>query len=289
MTFWLTTPPWVLYSTSALVGLVVGSFLNVVIMRLPRMLEATWRAEARALLGGTDADSLAVDEDEMPNLSLWHPSSSCFACWERVAPWHNVPVLSWLLLRGRAACCHSRIPLQYPLVELAAAALAMGAVWRFGYGTDVIAAMLFSWVLLTAAVIDWRTQLLPDSLTLSLLWAGLLYSMHGGLVSVGSAVVGAAVGYLSLWAIFHAFRLLTGREGLGYGDFKLLAALGAWLGWQVMPTLLLLSSTVGALVGLTLLATGHLGRQQPMPFGPFIAGAGVFCMYFWDGTGLSWP
>lgn len=289
MNFWLATTPWALYSACAVLGLVAGSFLNVVIMRLPAMLEAQWREEARLLLGVSDGEDIEIDEDEVPALSLWHPPSSCRVCWARIRPWQNIPLLSWLALRGRAACCGTRISMQYPLVELAGAVLAVGAAWRFGYGLDVLAAMLLSWTLLCAGVIDCKTQLLPDALTLPLLWLGLLFNLDGGFVTLESAVLGAALGYLSLWLIYHTFRLVTGREGLGYGDFKLLAALGAWLGWQALPMLLLVASAAGALFGLLLLISGRLHRGQPMPFGPFLAGAGLVSLYFHDGAGgLAW-
>jgi leader peptidase (prepilin peptidase) / N-methyltransferase len=261
-----------------LLGLAVGSFLNVVAMRLPRRMEQDWRAEAAEIL------QQPVPED--PRVSVLWPPSACPACGARIKPWHNVPLLGWLWLRGRCAACRAPISVQYPLVEAAAALLGMACVWRFGWSPQLLPVLVLTWTLLVLAVIDARTQLLPDQLTLPLLWLGLLVNAAELMVPLHDAVIGAAAGYLLLWAIFHGFRLLTGKEGMGYGDFKLLAAIGAWLGWQSLPLVVLFASGVGAIVGLALIALRRQQRDMPMAFGPFLAAAGVLALLFPDA--LTW-
>lgn len=260
------------FAAVALLGLIAGSFLNVVILRLPRMMEAEWRASAAEILGqpATEAEPVRV------NLS--RPRSRCGHCHTPIRAFHNVPVVSFVLLRGRCAHCRTAISWQYPAVEIASAVLALVVAWRFGATPFMGFALILSWALLALAVIDLRTQLLPDSLTLPLLWLGLLISLgHDAgfaLVDPATAIAGAAAGYLMLWSVFQLFLLVTGKEGMGYGDFKLLAVLGAWLGWQALPIILLLASLSGAIVGGLLMATGRLGRGNPMPFGPWLAIAG---------------
>ena len=251
-----------------LLGLCVGSFLNVVIYRLPLMLERADRAYCRELL-----QAPAAAEPEAP-LSLWHPASRCPSCRAPIRPWQNVPVFSWLALRGRCASCGAKIPVQYPLVEAATGALSVVCAVRFGWSPALAAALLMTWALVALTVIDLRTQLLPDDITLPLLWLGLLLSIPGVFVKPAASILGAAAGYLSLWGIYHAFRLATGKEGMGYGDFKLLAALGAWFGWQALPLLVLVSSVVGAAVGLGLIVLRGHDRNVPIPFGPYLAAAG---------------
>lgn len=251
---------------AGLLGLVVGSFLNVVIARLPRMLEADWRMGA--------ADMLDLPPPAAPRFNLARPGSACPTCDSPIRAWQNIPVISFMVQRGRCAACGERISLQYPLVEIGAAIVALICAWQFGPTLACALAIVFSWALLTLAVIDLHTQLLPDDITLPLLWLGLLAAAGGLSVDPFSAIVGAAAGYLVLWLVFHAFRLLTGKLGMGHGDFKLLAALGAWLGWQQLPVVLLLASAAGAIVGLLLLLCGRLQRGTPMPFGPFLAMAG---------------
>jgi leader peptidase (prepilin peptidase) / N-methyltransferase len=258
--------PGLLLFATTLLGLLVGSFLNVVILRLPRMMEQAWRHEARELL--------ELPAENGPVISLLQPPSSCPHCGLRLKPWHNVPVLSWLLLRGRCAGCSARISPQYPLVELAAAAVAAVCALRFGWSPQLAAALLFSWVLLALAVIDLRTTLLPDDLTLPLLWLGLGLSLVPLFAAPQAAIVGAMAGYLALWSVFWLFKLATGKEGMGYGDFKLLAAIGAWLGWQALPMVILLSSLVGALVGVGMILFLRHDRRVPIPFGPYLAAAG---------------
>lgn len=268
----LAHQPLLFYAAVALLGLIVGSFLNVVILRLPRMLEAQWRASAADILGQP------ADAAERPRENLAKPRSRCAHCGTPIRAWHNVPLLSFLWLRGRCATCRGKISWQYPAVELAAALMALAVARHFGATPLMGFALLFSWSLLALAVIDWRTQFLPDAITLPLMWLGLLISlghMSGiGLVGPASAIAGAALGYGVLWLVFQLFLWVTGKEGMGYGDFKLLAAIGAWLGWQQLPLALLLASVSGALVGGTLMASGRLARGQPMPFGPWLALAG---------------
>ncbi|MFA5941879.1 MAG: A24 family peptidase [Sinimarinibacterium sp.] len=271
----LQSSPGLLVFASAVLGSVIGSFLNVVILRLPRMMELAWRKEARELLELAPAD-------EAP-LSLTKPaSSSCPHCGEVIKPWHNVPVLGWLWLRGRCAACRAPISMQYPLVELASGVLSALCAVHFGWGPQLAAALVFTWMLLALAVIDLRTQLLPDDLTLPLLWLGLGLSLFAVFASPQSAIVGAMAGYLSLWSVFQLFRLVTGKEGMGYGDFKLLAAIGAWLGWQALPTVILLSSLVGAAVGIGMVVFLRHDRRVPIPFGPYLAAAGWLALMYGD-------
>lgn len=250
-----------------LLGLCVGSFLNVVAHRLPLMLEREWRRECRSLL------AIEPVPEDAP-LSLVRPASRCPSCQAAIRPWHNIPVLSWLWLRGRCAACRAPISVQYPLVEAVSGLLSLACALKFGWSPALGAALLLSWGLLALTVIDLRTQLLPDTITLPLLWLGLLLSIPGVFVNPAASILGAVAGYLSLWTVYHLFRLITGKEGMGYGDFKLLAALGAWFGWQALPMLVLLSSAVGAVVGLALILLRGHDRNVPVPFGPYLALAG---------------
>lgn len=260
-------------------GLVVGSFLNVVIYRLPRMMERNWRAECRVVLG--------MDETEAePGFNLAFPQSHCPRCNAPIRAWQNIPLVSYALLKGRCASCATPISPRYPFIELSAGLLAALAAWQLGFSVQMAAATLLVWTLLALTVIDIDHQLLPDQLTLPLLWLGLLLNSQQVFVPLFDAVWGAAAGYLLLWCVFHLFRLLTGKEGMGYGDFKLLAALGAWLGWQMLPMIILLSSLVGAVVGAALLAAQRKGRGTPIPFGPYLAGAGLIAL-FWGETLLQ--
>lgn len=263
----LLVEPAFFYFCTGVLGLVVGSFLNVVIVRLPRMLEANWQASAKHILG------LAQDT-QRPVYNLAQPRSACPNCQAPIHAWQNIPVISFLLLRGRCAGCGCRISWQYPLVEILSAVTSLIVAWQFGPTLACALALILTWSLLALTVIDWHTQLLPDSMTLPLLWLGLLAAAAHIRIDPISAIIGATAGYLALWLIFHAFRLLTGKEGMGYGDFKLLAALGAWLGWQQLPLVLLLASVTGAVSGILLLASGRLQRDHAMPFGPFLAAAG---------------
>ncbi|BCU05655.1 prepilin peptidase [Allochromatium tepidum] len=266
----LQTNPWILYTSAVLLGLILGSFLNVVILRLPRMMEAGWRRDCAELLR---TDGTAPETDEPP-LSLSKPASTCPSCGHRIRIHENIPILSYLWLRGRCSACGMRISLRYPLVEALTALLTLIVVVQFGPTWQAAAALLLTWSLIALAVIDLDTQLLPDSLTLPFLWLGLFLSLFGLFTDSQSAIIGAVAGYLSLWVVFQLFRLATGKEGMGYGDFKLLALLGAWLGWSALPQIILLSALVGALVGVGLILSGRHESGKPLPFGPYLAVAG---------------
>jgi len=263
-------------------GLIVGSFLNVVIYRLPGILERDWEAQCRELLDLPLAPPAGAGRQPY---GLVVPRSFCPACDYRIPAWQHIPVLSYLLLGGRCYACRSRIPLRYPLVELAGGAVAALAAWRFGFAGEALLAALFGWSLLCLAVIDLKHRLLPDVITLPLLWLGLAVNLGGVFAGLDAAVKGAIGGYLALWLLFHAFRLCTGKEGMGYGDFKLLAAIGAWLGWQSLPPVLFLASLLGALVGVALTLRNR-SWDRKMPFGPFLALAGWVAL-FW-GEGIRW-
>jgi len=260
--------PWV----AAVFGLCIGSFLNVVIHRLPRMMEREWNEQCAELRGET----LPASEP----LTLAQPRSRCPHCGQGITALQNIPVISWLALKGRCAGCKARISLRYPLVELIAGLAAAFCAWRLGPGIAALGAMVFVWTILAASLIDFDTQLLPDSMTLPLLWLGLLLNLGGTFTDLRSAVIGAAAGYLALWSVFWLFKLVTGKEGMGYGDFKLLAAIGAWLGWTVLPVVILLSSLVGAVIGITLIVFFKHGREVPIPFGPYLGAAGIIAL-FW--------
>jgi leader peptidase (prepilin peptidase)/N-methyltransferase len=262
--------PWI----ALLFGLCAGSFLNVVIHRLPKMMERDWRAQC-AELGGS-----AAPAGERYNLTV--PRSRCPSCGHRIRAIENVPVLSWLWLRGRCSACGAQISARYPIVELGAGIAAAYAAHRFGFTWAAGGAMLFCWSLIALAAIDLDTQLLPDDITLLLLWGGLALNINATFAPLASAVIGAMAGYLALWAVYWAFKLATGKEGMGYGDFKLLAAIGAWLGWTALPLVILLSSVVGAAVGIALIAFKRHARENPIPFGPYLAAAGLITM-FWGG------
>ncbi|WP_407276546.1 prepilin peptidase [Halothiobacillus sp. DCM-1] len=262
---------------SLILGLLIGSFLNVVIHRLPIMLERGWQRDCRELLGQTP-------ETSAPVYNLITPRSACPQCHTAIKAWQNIPVLSWLWLRGRCAACGHPISLQYPLVELASGLLTALAAWHFGVSAFTLAVFVFGWLLLAAALIDLKTTLLPDLLTLPLMWLGLLLAAFGlnPSVSLHDAVLGAAGGYLALWSVYWLFKLTTGKDGMGYGDFKLLAALGAWLGWQSLAMILLLSAGVGAVIGVGMILLLRHDRRIPIPFGPYLAGAGFLALYLGD-------
>lgn len=265
----LEASPGFYYATVAILGLLVGSFLNVVILRLPVILERVWSRQCR--------EHLAIGEgapDTEQSFNLLTPSSTCPACGHRIRALENIPVISYLFLKGRCSSCGTRISLRYPLVELVTAGLSVITVIRFGFTPQAAAALGFTWAIIPLCMIDYDRQLLPDSITLPLLWSGLALSVGGIFVDSHAAIVGALAGYLSLWLVYHVFRLVTGKEGMGYGDFKLLAAIGAWIGWLALPVVILFSSLVGAITGILLILTQGRDRSQPMPFGPFLAGAG---------------
>ena len=253
---------------TVLLGLMVGSFLNVVIYRLPLMMEREWRTQCAELINQPDP------EGDRPPLTLWGPRSQCPSCGHLIQAVENIPLLSYALQRGRCAHCRAAIGIQYPLVEALSGILAGIVAWKLGFGWPALAALVFTWTLLAASAIDFRHQLLPDNLTLPLLWLGLGVALFGLFTDLPDAVIGAMAGYLALWSVYQLFRLLTGKEGMGHGDFKLLAALGAWTGWPYLVTIILLSSLVGAIFGLALILFRGRDRQIPMPFGPFLAAAG---------------
>jgi leader peptidase (prepilin peptidase) / N-methyltransferase len=270
-------------------GLVVGSFLNVVIYRLPIILEREWRAQAAELLPDAHAQTMVGEGPEAARFTLSVPRSACPACKAPIAAWQNIPVISWLFLRGRCAACKTRISARYPLVELVTALLSASVAWHFGFGPDAACAILVTWALIALTGIDIDHQLLPDSITLPLMWAGLVAAvvigpMSGAAVPVSprDAIIGAMAGYISLWLVFHAFRLVTGKEGMGYGDFKLFAALGAWLGWKMLPLVILLAAGTGAVLGILMILLRGRDRTAPMPFGPYLAAAGWLGMMYGD-------
>ena len=260
-------------------GLVVGSFLNVVIHRTPKILERQWEQECAEFLG----DELrGEDLPETQPYSLAFPGSHCPSCNAEIKPIQNIPVLSYLFLRGRCANCSVSIPIRYPLIELLTAVIWILCGLSFGVSNALAAAMLLTAVLISLTAIDLDHQLLPDCLTLPLLWIGLLINIDATFVPLESAVLGAVFGYLCLWSVYWLFKIVTGKEGMGYGDFKLLAALGAWFGLSALPTIVLLSSLVGAVMGIALIVTGRQSRETPMPFGPFLAGAGLTHLFYPD-------
>jgi leader peptidase (prepilin peptidase)/N-methyltransferase len=274
-----------------LLGLVIGSFLNVVIYRLPIMLERDWRAQAAELLPlvGDAATTTSTAQAVPERFTLSSPRSACPACKAPIKAWQNIPVVSWLLLRGRCASCKTKISVRYPLVELATGLLSAWVAWHFGFGAPAACGLLVTWSLIALTGIDIDHQLLPDGITLPLLWAGLLAAVIVGPiagspipVSAHDAIIGAVSGYVSLWLVFHAFRLITGKEGMGYGDFKLFAALGAWLGWKLLPLVILLSAATGALLGILMIVLRGRDRSAPMPFGPYLAAAGWLAMMYGD-------
>lgn len=275
-----TSKVWLL-AVVGLFSLLIGSFLNVVIYRLPVMLERQWKQDCNEWLDQNPAD---VDTGEF---NLVVPRSQCPTCGHKITALENIPILSYLFLQGKCSGCHTPISLQYPLVELATALLSMLVAWQVGYGLPLLALLGFTWVLVALFMIDAKTMLLPDILTYPLLWAGLLLNMNGMFASLPDAVTGAAFGYLSLWSVFHLFRLLTGKEGMGFGDFKLLAALGAWGGWQILPFVIFASSMFGAVFGIVWMLVKRSNESLPMPFGPWLAMAG-FVAVVWREDVLAW-
>jgi leader peptidase (prepilin peptidase)/N-methyltransferase len=277
----LLDDPSALLPLAALLGLFVGSFLNVVIARLPVMMEREWQAEM--------AESRGSPITGAERFNLVTPRSRCPHCKHPVSALENIPLVSFLFLRGRCRHCRSSISLRYPLVELLTAGLSACVAWHFGYSLATAGALVFVWVMIALAFIDFDTRLLPDSLTLPLLWMGLAFNLLTGRVPLENAVIGAMAGYLFLWLVYWSFKLMTGKEGMGYGDFKLLAAIGAWLGWQALPLTVVLASVAGALAGIGLVALGRHRRNTPMPFGPFLAAAGLLVLLQGGALGAFLP
>jgi len=282
---YLAAEPTALLIFVGILGLIVGSFLNVVIYRLPIMMEQEWRHQCTQLLNGS-----APSPPETFNL-FW-PRSHCPHCQHQITALENIPLLSYLWRLGRCSACHQPISIRYPLVEAVSALLAIIAAWQLGFGLPLLVALALTWALLAASLIDFQHQLLPDSITLPFLWFGLLCNYFGLYTDLESSVIGAMAGYMILWSVYWLFKLVTGKEGMGYGDFKLLAMLGAFLGWQALPAIILMSSLVGAVVGVTLILLRRMDKEVPIPFGPYLAAAGWLSLLWGDSQiygYLRWP
>lgn len=264
-------------SLALCLGLLVGSFLNVVIHRLPKMMQAEWRSECRAFL----EDELKTKQEETKETyNLVVPRSACPQCGHKITALENIPIISWLCLRGKCSECKTPISARYPSIELLTGLMSLTVAFVVPFGWPLLAALVLTWTLIALTFIDFDTMLLPDNMTLPLLWLGLIVNLNASFASLEDAVIGAIAGYLSLWSIYWAFKILTKKEGMGYGDFKLLAALGAWFGWQALPLIILLSSFVGAIVGIALMVITKNGRGQPIPFGPYLAAVGwIYLVY----------
>jgi leader peptidase (prepilin peptidase)/N-methyltransferase len=282
----LQQAPWFLYTVTGLFGLAVGSFLNVAIYRLPVMMEKAWASDCREFLKLEPAADPDPGQEKPFNLSV--PRSRCPQCGHVISALENVPVISYLILRGRCSACGTRISPRYPLVELLTAVLSIVVIWRFGASLQGLAALVLTWVLIALSFIDIDKQLLPDNITLPWLWVGLLLSLFGLFSNPTDSIIGALAGYLSLWLVYQAFKLVTGKEGMGYGDFKLLALFGAWMGWQALPLIILLSSAVGALIGGSLMLIRGHDRNVPIPFGPYLAIAGWIALLWGDTLIAAW-
>lgn len=278
----LEQQPLVFILLSVALGLLVGSFVNVIVYRLPKMMFADWRQQAIEVLAQAEKEQQSltkestaeVTQEPQPRFNLLVPRSACPHCQQQIKAWENIPVFSWLLLKGKCSGCQQPISKRYPLVELASGVLTGIVAWQFGVGWEALSLMLLTWGLLAMSLIDADHQLLPDSLVLPLLWLGLLLNSFDMFTSLSDAVYGAAAGYLSLWSVYWLFKLIMKKEGMGYGDFKLLAMLGAWGGWQILPVVILFSSLVGAVLGIITLRLQKNGLEQPIPFGPYLAAAG---------------
>ena len=258
-------------TVSVIFGLMVGSFLNVVIHRLPKIMEREWHNNC-----------LDLQDQKIPELAqytLAKPRSACPNCGHKITALENIPVISYLFLKGRCSSCHANISIRYPLIEALTGMLIGLVSWKFGYTSTTLFAWVFCFALVSLTFIDFDTQLLPDDITLPLLWLGLLFNLNNGFTTLNAAVIGAIAGYMILWSIYWAFKLATGKEGMGYGDFKLLAAIGAWFGWQLLPAVILLSSVLGAIIGISLIIFTKQGRETPMPFGPFLAIGGIAALF----------
>ena len=273
----LQADPAAFITLSLVLGLIVGSFLNVVIYRLPVMLEKEWQSQCRELL---EIESEQVKDEKKFNLST--PASRCPHCGHAIRIYENIPVLSYLFLRGKCSSCKTPISMRYPIIELISGILTAVIAWHFGYGWAALAAMFLTWSLIALTMIDYDHQLLPDNITLPFLWLGLSLSLFNIFTDTYASIIGAIAGYLALWLVFHGFKLVTGKEGMGYGDFKLLAMLGAWMGWQMLPAIILMSSVVGVVVGVSLILFKNHNKDHPIPFGPYLAIAGWICLIWGD-------
>ncbi len=268
----MQSQPWFFMTTVFLVSLAIGSFLNVVIYRIPKMMQNQWQSECRLLLA--DELNSSDSNEENKTFNLITPSSSCPKCNAKIKPWHNIPVLGWIILGGKCATCKAPISKRYPAIEALTAAISLVVAWQLGATSLALLFIIITWALVALTFIDIDHMLLPDQITLPLLWLALIASVFGITIPPGEAIIGAAIGYLSLWSVYWLFKLVTGKEGMGYGDFKLLAVFGALLGWQSLPLIILLSSVVGAVIGITLLSIQGKDKATPIPFGPYIAIAG---------------
>ena len=269
---------------ASILGLLVGSFLNVVIYRLPIIMQREWAEQCAELTG-------EVSSQPETAFSLSKPRSACPHCGHAISALENIPVISYLVLGGKCKACRTPISIRYPIIELISACMSATIAWQFGFDWNAIGGLFLSWALLALTFIDVDHQLLPDKITLPLIWLGLIFNLGTVYTDLNSSVIGAVAGYLSLWSIYHLFRLVTGKEGMGYGDFKLLAALGAWMGWQALPMIVLLSSFVGAVIGVTLILLKQHQRDIPIPFGPYLAIAGWIALVWGDtinSTYLHW-
>jgi leader peptidase (prepilin peptidase)/N-methyltransferase len=275
----LQSSPWLFYFSVIFIGLSVGSFLNVVAYRLPKMMERDWKRECHEFL---ELERPPADEDQK-RFNLATPASACPNCGHKLRAWENIPVISYIFLKARCSSCGTKISMQYPAVELITAVASLLAAYTFGVTTQTVAALFFTWALITLTLIDLKTQLLPDSITLPLLWLGILLSFFDVFTDLTSSVIGVMAGYMILWSVYQLFKLLTGKEGMGFGDFKLLAALGAWAGYSYLPQIILVSSVVGSVFGIGMLIIGKTRQQQPIPFGPYLAVAGWIAL-LWGET-----
>jgi len=271
--------PWLFYTTVLFFGLCVGSFLNVVAYRLPIMMERDWKLECHEFLELEPAKF----EDKLVSLNLATPASACPNCGHQLHFWENIPVISYLFLKGKCSSCATHISIQYPVVELITGIASLFVAFTFGVTIQTLAALFFTWVLIALTLIDLKKQLLPDNITLPLLWSGILLSFFDIFTDLTSSVIGAMAGYLILWSVYQLFKLLTKKEGMGFGDFKLLAALGAWAGYSYLPQIILVSSVVGSIAGISMLIIGKTKQQQPIPFGPYLAVAGWIAL-LWGET-----
>lgn len=285
----LNQSPWLFIALSFIFAATIGSFLNVVIHRFPVMMKREWQQECNQYLQEYHEDivkKIGIDQlnkpiDDFPEkYNLVVPGSACPKCKTSIKPWHNLPLLGWLMLKGKCAACHAPISARYPIIEFVTGLLIATLAWHFGPSWQFVFASILTFVLVALTGIDLDEMLLPDQMTLPLLWLGLIINLNHTFASPTDAIIGAAAGYLSLWSIFWLFKILTGKEGMGYGDFKLLAVFGAWLGWQMLPLVILLSSLVGAVVGITMIVSKRLKQGNPIPFGPYIAAAGWIALLF---------
>lgn len=282
-TLMFTTYPWIFYTSVIILGLIIGSFLNVVIFRFPKMLEQSWYQECREFLADELSETPTTKEEK---LTLSTPNSTCPHCNHKIRFYENIPIVSWLLLGGKCSQCKNKISVRYPLVEASTGLLSLVIALHFGVSTTTLFALILTWALICLTMIDFDHMLLPDQITLPMLWLGLMVNLNGAIVPLEQAVIGAIAGYLSLFTVFWLFKLLTGKEGMGFGDFKLVAVFGAWMGWQLLPLLILMASAIGAIVGISLILFKGQSKEQAIPFGPYIAVSGWICLLWgqslWD-------